>query len=290
MRKKIIAFAACNLLCNTFIKAQIVPAPEGKTTIEAEAELRGTQDVEDAVDGEMYAHLYASHNFIYSHSQKLGIEGRYEYNSSNLHYFRLAVKGNKNFKLSNGHPIVVNANIYGEASNHGVEYFDGYITCAYMYQTTPKQQQGVGIVALIHNPSGIPCVPIYFFNKTFDNRWSFNFLTYLASLNCDLNKKVRFSGGYAMSSQRFWVEDEGQVRMVNRALFTPQLAFRWKPLPDVSFIASAGYRVTVVDDVYTRHGGDKLYKAKKGAAPFILARAVISLSPSRYKVEPSAPR
>lgn len=277
MKNKTIALVACGLLSATSTKAQIVPTPDGKTMIEVEAECRGTKNVTDAVDGEMYAHLYASHNFLYSDSQKLGIEGRYEYNSCDLHYFRLGAKGNKVFKLANGRPIVVNANIYGEASNHGTEYFDGHVMGAYMYQMTRSQQQGVGVVALLHNPSGIPCVPIYFFNKTFDTRWSFNFLTYLASLNCDFNKKVRISGGYSMSSQRYWIESDGNVRMVNRALFTPQVAFRWKALPYVSLIASAGCRITLTDYIYTRHGGDKLYECKKGAVPFIMARAQVVL-------------
>ena len=277
MKKKIIPLLLCSLLYGVYVKAQIVSAPDGKTQIEAEAEYRGTKNVDDAVDGNIYAHLYASHNFLYSNEQKLGLEGRYEYNNSNLHYFRLAAKGNKSFKMSNGRPIIVNANIYGEASNHGVEYFDGHIMGAYMYQMTRTQQQGVGIVALLHNPSGVPCVPIYFFNKTFDAHWSFNFLTYLASLNYDFNSKVRLSGGYAMSSQRYWMENDGTVSMGNRALFTPQVAFRWKPLTHVSFVVSAGCRVAMTDDVYTRHGGNKIYECKKGAVPFILARAVVNV-------------
>lgn len=80
-----------------------------------------------------------------------------------------------------------------------------------------------------------------------------------------------------MSSQRHWIEREGQVEMVNRALFTPQMAFRWRLLPSVSIMASSGCRVIIVDDIYTRHGGDKLRESKKGVAPFILARAVVNL-------------
>lgn len=107
MKKKIIPLLLCSLLYGVYVKAQIVSAPDGKTQIEAEAEYRGTKNVDDAVDGNIYAHLYASHNFLYSNEQKLGLEGRYEYNNSNLHYFRLAAKGNKSFKMSNGRPIIV---------------------------------------------------------------------------------------------------------------------------------------------------------------------------------------
>lgn len=242
-----------------------------------EAEARDNNGTNGNVDGGFYTHVYANHNFIYSQETKVGVEGRYEYNSSDVHYFRLAAKGMHTFKLNNGRPIVVNANIYGEASDHGVEYFDGYLMGAYMYKTERTQQNGVGAIILLHNPMGVPCVPIYIFNKTFDKQWSLNFLTYVASLNYDANSKLRISGGYAMSSQRFWVGSSDNLYMANRSLFTPQVAVRWKPVNCLSLVASAGYRITMTDKLYTRHGGDELYKMDKSSGPFISARAVISL-------------
>lgn len=261
----------------THMSAQIVPVNEGRTTIEVEAEARDFNGDEGNADGGMYAHVYANHNFLYSKTTKAGIEGRYEYNSSGLHYFRLAAKGMHTFKLNNGRPLVVNANIYGEASDHGIEYFDGYLMGAYMYKVGKQQQNGIGAVILLHNPMGVPCVPIYIFNKTFDSQWSLNFLTYIASLNYDINSNMRISGGYAMSSQRFWLGKDDNICMANRSIFTPQVAFRWFPCPTLSLTASTGYRITMTDKLYTRHGGDEIANMKKGAGPFISARAVLSL-------------
>lgn len=258
-------------------KAQIVPSYTEKTIIELEGEARGGSPKEHPnTDGHGYAHVYTLHNFIYSNTTKLGIDGRYEVNNGDNHYFRFGPRGSHTFKLKNSHPLSLSANIYGEASNHAVERIDGFITGVYGFDISQNQQEGIGLIVLLNNPQSVPCVPIYIFHHIFNKQWSVNFMTYMASVNYDYNNRLRLSAGYNMFTEKNWLSLDHKRYYISKSYFSPQVAMQWKVSPRFKLSANMGYRMPINSIMYNRSGSHKVKKLKKYSAPFISVRATFA--------------
>ena len=273
MRKLLLlSFLVVSTCCAT---AQIVPILNNKTNLEIEAEARGgSHHNHPNTDGHGYAHIYAIHNFVYTPKTKVGVDLRYEANNGDNHYFRFGPRVSHTFTLSNSHPLSITGNIYGEASQYGVERVVGHISGIYGFGISQSQQQGIGLIVLINNPQGVPCVPIYVFNKTFNKQWSLNFLTYMASVNYDYNSKLRFFAGYSMMSEKYWLKHNHKRYMTSKSYFSPQIGLQWKPAKDIKLSANLGYRLQIYEGkVYNRTGSRKIGELKKNSAPFVTVRA-----------------
>lgn len=258
-------------------KAQIVPSYNERTIVELEGEARGGSPKEHPnTDGHGYAHAYALHNFIYTTTTKLGIDGRYEVNNGDNHYFRFGPRGSHTFRLKNSHPLSLSAFIYGEASNHAVERVDGFITGVYGFDISKNQQEGIGLIVMLNNPQSVPCVPIYIFHHTFNKQWSVNFLTYVASVNYDYNSRLRFSAGYNMFTEKNWLSLDNKRYCINKSYFSPQMAMQWKVSPIFKLSANLGYRMPISSKMYNRSGSHKVKDLKKYSAPFVSVRATVA--------------
>lgn len=268
------------LLCHVAIvgKAQIMQENNSRTNIEAQLENRPHTVSDDPSDAKTYGHVYASHNFLFSRITRLGIEGRYEANDGDNTYYRLGPKYMHVFMLPDRKSIVLNANIYGEASQHGVEHLDGHIVGFYMYGLSLKKQEGIGLVALINNPSRIPCVPIFMYRSQLTPKSRFDFATYLASYSYDITPQLRFSAGYAIMPVRFWLKaDDGARYMDSKALFTPKVVLQWKPVKPLAFGIYAGYGFTITHKLYNASGTHKVADLSKKHTPQFAARATLNL-------------
>lgn len=273
---KHILFSFTLLLCTQFTTAQIVSLNTTKTKIEVEGEARGGTHHEENADGHGYARLYAKHNFLFTKTSRIGIEGRYEANNGDNHYFRFEGNVAHTFKIKTK-SLSVACSLHGEASTYAVERFDGHITGIYSYKMNKQQQQGVGVTVLLNNPSGVPLVPMFMFNKQFNQQWSLNFMTYLASLNYDINKKFRLSGGYNMFSENNWIGDKHQRYYANRSYFSPQLSFQWKATQQLTISTQAGYRIPMSCKLYTKSGSRKIGELEKVYSPFCSVRATFHI-------------
>lgn len=275
MKTKLFTLVLTISVC--FAKAQIVPNYNEKSIIELEGEARGGSPKEHPnTDGHGYAHVYALHNFIYTGTTKLGIDGRYEVNNGDNHYFKFGPRGSHTFKLKNSHPLSLSANIYGEASTHAVERIDGFITGVYGFDIRQNQQQGIGLILLLNNPQSVPCVPIYIFHHTFNKQWSVNFLTYVASVNYDYNNRLRLSAGYNMFTEKNWLSLENKRYYISKSYFSPQVAMQWKVSPIFKLSANLGYRMPINSTMYNRSGSHKVKDLKKNSAPFVSVRATFA--------------
>lgn len=258
--------------------SQILPDNNCRLNIEAQVESRPHSVSEDASDGKVHGHVYATCNFLNDRTTKLGIDGRYEANNGGNAYFRFGPKFMHAFMLKNHKSIVLNANIYGEASQHGVEHIDGHVVGFYMYSVSREKQAGVGLVALVNNPSRIPCVPIFMYRKQLSEKSRIDFLTYLASYSYDIRPQLRFSAGYAMSSCRYWVKSEDGTRyMDNKAYFTPEVVLQWNATTPLALGIYAGYAIPVTHKLYNTRGTEKIADLSKKSSPFIAARATLKL-------------
>ncbi len=268
------------LLCLGAIigKAQIMNENNSRTTIEAQIESRPHSVDNDPTDGKIFGHVHANHNFIHSRATKFGINGRYEANNGGNAYFRFGLKGAQTFMLKNRKCIVVNANVYGEASPHAVEHIDGHAAGFYMYSLSMEKQAGIGLIALVNNPSRIPCVPIFMYRKQLTSKSRLDFATYLAAYSYDLSPKVRLSAGYTMHSDRFWLKtDDGKRCLDNKSLFTPQVALQWKPAKPLSVSISAGYGLVMNHKLYNSKGTHRVAELSKKSTPYFAARVSLNL-------------
>lgn len=274
MLRKIL-FTLCGVLLSTSAKSQIMFDGNSRTIVEAEVENRPVIDDDDPTVGKTHGHAYLSHYFVFDKTQRLGIDGRYEANDGNNNYYRYSVKGMKTFLLSNHKPLIINASVYGEASDYGQEHIDGHLVGFYMYSMTQKKQAGVGLVVLLNNPSGIPCIPMFVMRKSLSATTSFNFATYLASITHTINDNLSLSAGYTMSSQRFWMKQEGVKYMDNKSIFSPLVVLQWQAHKGVYLGAYAGYRVQMTHKLYTADGKHKVAELGKKHTPFVSLRATV---------------
>ena len=264
------------LFTTLFINAQIISLNTTKTKIEIEGEARGGKHHEENADGHGYARFYAKHNFLFTKTSRIGIEGRYEANNGDNHYLRFEGNIAHTLKIK-ARPLYVACSLYGEASTYAVERFDGHITGIYTYNMNNRQQQGVGVTILLNNPSGVPIVPMFVFNKQFNHRWSLNFMTYLATLNYDINKKIRLSGGYNMFTENNWIGNKNQRYYASRSYFSPQLSLQWKATWQLIISTQAGYRIPMSCKLYTKSGSRKIGELEKVYSPFCSVRATLHL-------------
>lgn len=272
------AFTILLCMLATIGNAQIMNGNNSRTHIETQIESRPHSVDNDPADGKIFGHVYATHHFIFNRSTKLGLDGRYEANNGGNAYFRFGLKDTQAFMLKNRKCIVVNANIYGEASQHAVEHFDGHVAGFYMYSLSPEKQAGIGLIALVNNPSRIPCVPIFMYRKQLTPKSRLDFSTYLAAYSYDLTPKVRLSAGYTMHSNRFWIKtDDGTRCMDNKSMFTPQVALQWKPAKPLSVSIFAGYDLVMNHKLYNASGSHRIADLSKKSTPYFAARASLNL-------------
>ena len=160
-----------------------------------------------------------------------------------------------------------------------MEYIDGHVMVMYLFQVSRTQQQGIALIGLINSPSGIPCVPLYFIRKQYNDKLSLNFMTYLASINYKVKPTVTLEDGYSFTSlvtKRNWVRGaDGKDYMINRNYFSPQVGILYQPCKTVMLSAHAGYRVCIRPKLFDKCAETKILELEKKGTPFITGKASV---------------